>query len=60
MDLNKYIIRLVPKPAITGIIPTDEEEKKIKTWKRERGIVALLIGNSLLNTKVNHTLRINR
>ena len=60
MDLDKYIIRLVPKPAITSIMPTDEEEKKIKTWKRERGTVTLLIGNSLLNTKVNYTLRMNR
>ena len=60
MDLNKYIIRSVPKPAITGIIPTNKEEKKIKTWKRERGIVTLFIGNNLLNTKVNYTLRINR
>ena len=60
IDLDKYIIRLVKEPAITGIVPTDEEEKKIKTWKRERGTVTLLIGNSLLDIKVNHTLRINR
>ena len=59
MDLDKYIMRSVKEPAIAGIVPTDEEEKKIKTWKRERGTVALLIGNSLLNTKVDHTLRMN-
>ena len=59
LDLEDYIMGGVVEPIPAGAVPTTEEKAAIKQFRKERGQVGLLLGNSLIDPNVDQLLTTN-